>query len=209
MNNPISEWKQLKEKIRTSAEYLIVAVDIGKRKNLAWLKSSQGEIYRRKLRFANNLKGYNRLLKEIESLLLDKGLQAVVVGMEPTATYWKPLAYFLGSLQKAKEAKAQRLAVLEGTREHRLLLTIPGVGPILASGFLAEIGRARHYELLLRQEAPVDDQLCAGDVRRLIRSQVQHGLRYFVRGAHARHRRTRPVVVKVTVGEHLCYPRRQ
>ena len=81
MDNRISEFKELKEKIRTSREYLIVGVDIGKRRNLALLKNSQAQIYRRKLRFSNNLDGYNRLLTEIERKCEENGLKGVVVGM--------------------------------------------------------------------------------------------------------------------------------
>lgn len=103
MDNLISEFKGLKEEIRTSGEYLIVGVDIGKRRNLALLMNSQGEIYRRKIRFSNNLDGFNRLLTEVEHKCVEKGLKGVVVGMEPTASYWKPLAYFFGSLRAVKE----------------------------------------------------------------------------------------------------------
>ncbi len=69
---------------------LWVAVDIGKRQHQAYLApSSQG--LRRRLRFRNNRQGLCQLDKAIQRAQSACQADDVVIGMEPSGVYWKPL----------------------------------------------------------------------------------------------------------------------
>ena len=69
---------------------LWVAVDIGKRQHEAYLAaSSQGP--RRRLRMRNNRRGLRQLTEAIEKAQSACQAGDVVIGMEPSGAYWKPL----------------------------------------------------------------------------------------------------------------------
>ncbi len=64
----------------------IVGIDIGKRNHEAAVLDQTGAIVRKPIRFANSLKGYNKLTEMVRSLN-----EPVVFGMEATGHYWLPL----------------------------------------------------------------------------------------------------------------------
>jgi transposase len=47
------------------------------------------------VKFQNNKKGFENILASIEAICKNKRLDDVIVGMEPTGHYWKPLANYL------------------------------------------------------------------------------------------------------------------
>lgn len=69
---------------------LWVAVDIGKRKHEACLGSSE-RVLRRRLVFSNTREGLQQLEAAIVQQRMRSGMDLVVVGMEPTGPYWRPL----------------------------------------------------------------------------------------------------------------------
>ncbi len=64
----------------------IVGIDIGKRNHEAAVLDQTGAIIRKPMRFANSLKGYNKLMDMVRSLK-----EPVVFGMEATGHYWLTL----------------------------------------------------------------------------------------------------------------------
>ncbi|MDD5169244.1 MAG: IS110 family transposase [Syntrophales bacterium] len=91
----IAEFRQFREEIRGSKEYLIVGIDIAKEKHHAFFGTATGKTLLRRLIFDNTIEGFEKLLNKARTIQTDHGLQKVVFGMEPTANYHKPLGEHL------------------------------------------------------------------------------------------------------------------
>lgn len=89
MNN-----SQKLEAITTST--LIVGVDIAKNVQWARFTDYRGLEIGKALKFNNDKEGFDSILASIEAICKFKKLDKIIVGMEPTGHYWKPLAnYFI------------------------------------------------------------------------------------------------------------------
>jgi transposase len=93
--NRLEEFRQLKQGVRHSEEYLIVGIDIAKDRHHAFFGTATGRTLLRRLVFSNNHEGFTRVLDQAEALRVRYGLKKVVYGMEPTANYHKPLGEYL------------------------------------------------------------------------------------------------------------------
>jgi transposase len=96
--NRLEEFRQLRQEIRHSEEYLIVGVDIAKDRHHAFFGTATGKTLLRRLVFSNDHEGFRKLLDQAETLRVRHGLKRVVYGMEPTANYHKPLGEYLITL---------------------------------------------------------------------------------------------------------------
>jgi len=74
---------------------LIVGVDIAKEIQWARFVDYRGLELGKVLKFQNNKNGFENILTSIETISKNKGLDNIIVGMEPTGHYWKPLANYL------------------------------------------------------------------------------------------------------------------
>jgi len=74
---------------------LIVGVDIAKRLQWARFTDYRGLELGKALKFHNDKYGFERILSSIQTVCKLKKLDNVIVGMEPTGHYWKPLANYL------------------------------------------------------------------------------------------------------------------
>jgi transposase len=74
---------------------LIVGVDIAKELQWARFTDYRGLELGKAVKFANNKDGFANILASIETTCKLRGFEQVVVGMEPTGHYWKPLANYL------------------------------------------------------------------------------------------------------------------
>jgi transposase len=74
---------------------LIVGVDIAKETQWARFVDYRGIELGKALKFQNNKTGFETILASIESICKNKRLDDIIVGMEPTGHYWKPLANYL------------------------------------------------------------------------------------------------------------------
>jgi transposase len=74
---------------------LIVGVDIAKEIQWARFVDYRGLELGKVLKFQNNKNGFENILTSIEAISKNKGLDNIIVGMEPTGHYWKPLANYL------------------------------------------------------------------------------------------------------------------
>ncbi len=72
----------------------VVGIDVAKNKHDAVIIDSYGRTLRKPFRFQNNIDGFTRLAVAMEQVKKESGTD-VVIGMEPTGHYWKPLAYWL------------------------------------------------------------------------------------------------------------------
>ncbi len=96
--NRLEEFRQLRQEIRHSEEYLIVGIDIAKDRHHAFFGTATGRTLLRRLVFSNDYEGFRKLLDQAEALRVRHGLKKVVYGMEPTANYHKPLGEYLITL---------------------------------------------------------------------------------------------------------------
>lgn len=87
--------KVLKASGQFPANTLFVGVDIAKKFHFARAHGSNCEKGSEAFGFTNDRKGFNALLDRIELWRQKYGGTGVVVGMEPTGNYWRPLEYFL------------------------------------------------------------------------------------------------------------------
>lgn len=74
---------------------LVIGVDIAKETQWARFVDYRGLELGKALKFQNNKKGFESILTSIETVCKNKKLDNVIVGMEPTGHYWKPLANYL------------------------------------------------------------------------------------------------------------------
>jgi transposase len=93
--NRLKEFRQLRQEIRRSEEYLIVGIDIAKEHHHAFFGTATGKTLLRRLVFGNDGEGFQKLLDQAEALRMRHGLTKVVYGMEPTGNYHKPLGEYL------------------------------------------------------------------------------------------------------------------
>ena len=91
----LREFRQLKQVIRGSKDHLIVGIDVAKEKHHAFFGTPTGTTLFKRLVFENSREGFEKLLIRADALKVQHGLAEVVFGLEPTATYHKPLAEHL------------------------------------------------------------------------------------------------------------------
>jgi transposase len=90
------EWFcKLRSQIRGSDSHLIIGIDIAKDKHHAFFGTAIGTSLWRRLIFTNDLTGFNKLIEQVNTLMAQHSLTAVVFGMEPTGNYHKPLINWL------------------------------------------------------------------------------------------------------------------
>jgi len=93
--NRLEEFRQLRQEVRHSEQYLIVGIDIAKDRHHAFFGTAMGKALLKRLVFSNDYEGFRKLLDQAEALQVRHGLKKVVYGMEPTANYHKPLGEYL------------------------------------------------------------------------------------------------------------------
>jgi transposase len=96
----IAEFQRLCEEVVGSSRHLIVAVDAAKGSHLATFMDGRKRVLRRKLRFSNDLRGFLKVEKMAEEIFKRENMEKIVVGMEPTGGYWKPMAWYFGRLRE-------------------------------------------------------------------------------------------------------------
>lgn len=80
-----------------TANTLIVGVDIAKNIQWAQFTDYRGIEISKHLKFNNDMSGFKSIIEKIEEIKSKNNFLEVMIGMEPTGHYWKPLATFLES----------------------------------------------------------------------------------------------------------------
>jgi len=92
---------QLKRKLEAvTFRTLIVGIDVAKHTQWARFVDCRGLEQGKALKFQNNKNGFTDILSKVYHMCNEGNFTDVVIGMEPTGHYWKPLANFL--LKQAK-----------------------------------------------------------------------------------------------------------
>jgi transposase len=93
--NRLNWFRQFKEKIKGSTKTLVIGIDVAKDSHHAFFGIPDGRTIQRRLIFENSMSGFSQLLSETESYVKAEQLEEVVIGVEPTSVYHKPLSEFL------------------------------------------------------------------------------------------------------------------
>ena len=112
-------FRQMKASIRGSDKYLLVGIDVAKQKHHAFFGTPNGKTLRKNLVFDNSITGFESMRGLAADLQAQHGLDDVVYGLEPTASYHKPLAEYLLRQQEqvvyvSNVAVAKNRAMLDG-----------------------------------------------------------------------------------------------
>jgi hypothetical protein len=86
---------QIQSEITGSDQYLVVGIDVAKDKHHAFMGTASGKTLLKKLVFENDIDGFRKLLQRCEAARVQNGLAKIVLGLEPTGNYHKPLANHL------------------------------------------------------------------------------------------------------------------
>ncbi len=87
---------QLNQKIEAiTLQTLVVGIDIAKEKHWARFVDCRGVECGKAMYFNNDRTGFEAILANIRKISKEKSFADVMVGMEPTGHYWKPLANYL------------------------------------------------------------------------------------------------------------------
>ncbi len=88
-------FRQMKASVRGSEKHLLVGIDVAKNKHHAFFGTPNGRTLRKNMIFDNSFQGFENLRSLAGDLKNQHGLVEVVYGLEPTASYHKPLAEYL------------------------------------------------------------------------------------------------------------------
>ena len=90
----LEKWKSLVKRSDT----LIVGIDVSKDKHDACF-GTRDSIFIKKFTFQNSVNSFEDVNKKIKGLIIEKNFSNVLIGLEPTGVYWRPIYDFLMSKQ--------------------------------------------------------------------------------------------------------------
>jgi len=88
-------FQQMKTSVRGSEKVLLAGIDVAKNKHYAFFGTPNGRTLHKNLVFDNSVRGFESLRSLGKDLQCQYGLCQIVYGLEPTASYHKPLAEYL------------------------------------------------------------------------------------------------------------------
>lgn len=91
----LKQFHHVRSVIRGSSRHLLAGIDIGKEKHHGFFGLPTGKTLYKRMVFDNSHEGFHKLVTQINALKARHNLSEVVIGVEPTASYHKPLVHFL------------------------------------------------------------------------------------------------------------------
>jgi transposase len=91
----LEQFKQIRNSVRGSEKVLLIGIDVAKNNHHAFFGTPNGKTLRKNLVFDNSIKGFEALRSLAGDIQNKHGLTEMVYGLEPTASYHKPLAEYL------------------------------------------------------------------------------------------------------------------
>ncbi len=115
----LTTFKNIRSAVRGADEYLLVGIDVAKHRHHAFFGTPKGKTLWKNLVFDNSVIGFEALRGLAGDLQNKYGLDKVVYGLEPTASYHKPLAEYLirqgeSVVYVSNVAVAKNRALLDG-----------------------------------------------------------------------------------------------
>lgn len=119
LTDRLNLFRQMKSSIRGSDKFLVVGMDVAKTNHHAFFGTPNGRTLRKDLAFDNSIASFDKVRALATELCRQHGLADVVYGLEPTASYHKPLAEYLISQKEhvvyvSNVAVAKNRALLDG-----------------------------------------------------------------------------------------------
>ncbi len=94
-NDRLQLFNGIRDSIRGSEKHLLIGIDVAKQNHHAFFGTPNGRTLRKNLVFDNSKQGFESLRRLARDLQNQHGLIQTVYGLEPTASYHKPLAEYL------------------------------------------------------------------------------------------------------------------
>ena len=103
---------QVKQSIRKNRKYLLIGIDVSKKSSTACFYNIEKEILLKKYLVSHDIESFRKFIYKIEQIMEINNFQDVIIGVEPTANYHKPISeylrkknYFMGRIQCASATK--------------------------------------------------------------------------------------------------------
>ena len=107
--------RQVEKRQRITGATLVAGMDIGCEFNAMCLMNKDGTVLGRYPKIYNSRKGFDYFHGVIESMKKKYGFADVLIGMEPTGSYWRKIAFF--ALDKKYDVRFIRTTALKHQRE--------------------------------------------------------------------------------------------
>ncbi len=91
----VAQFQQVKSEIRRNKNYLLVGIDAGKKSSVGCFYNIEKGIVLKKYLIKHNLEDFKKLVYKTEQLMEINNFQKIIVGIEPTGNYHKPLVEYL------------------------------------------------------------------------------------------------------------------
>lgn len=91
----IEQFRQVKSEITKNRGYLLIGIDASKNSSMACFYNIEKEVLLRKYYVNHNMENFQRFIYKIEQVMEINNFKDVIVGIEPTGNYHKPLCEYL------------------------------------------------------------------------------------------------------------------
>lgn len=93
----VEQFRQVRPDIKKNKKYLLIGIDASKNSSVGCFYNIEKEVLLRKYYVNHNLEDFRKFTYKIEQTMEMNNLKSVVIGVEPTANYHKPLSEYLKS----------------------------------------------------------------------------------------------------------------
>ncbi len=107
--------RQIEKRQRITEKTLIVGMDIGREYNAVCLMNKQGVVLGKYPKIYNSHRGFDYFHNIVERTKKTYGFADCLIGMEPTGTYWRKIAFF--AMEIGYEVRFIRTTALKHQRE--------------------------------------------------------------------------------------------
>ena len=91
----IEQFRQVKSGIRRNKNYLIVGIDASKKSSVGCFYNIEKGVLLKKYHINHNLEDFQKFTCKIKRIMKINNFQKVIIGIEPTGNYHKPLSEYL------------------------------------------------------------------------------------------------------------------
>ena len=91
----IERFRQVKAEVRKNQNYLLIGLDASKKSSVACFYNIEKEILLKKYYVNHNLEDFQKFTYKIKQIMQINNLQNIIIGVEPTGNYHKPLSEYL------------------------------------------------------------------------------------------------------------------
>jgi len=93
----VEQFRQVRSEVKKNKDYLLVGIDVSKKSSIACFYNIEKEVLLGKYYINHNLEDFQKFIDKTGQIMEINNLKSVVIGVEPTANYHKPLSEYLKS----------------------------------------------------------------------------------------------------------------